>query len=406
MSSSLAVFTFTTALIMGTFSTMSSKILYEMEGINSEGEVVKFAKPLMVTFIMFLAMIVALPIHYGYFIIKGQKASGISKKMFFTLSLPALTDLIATTLYMIGLLYVSTSVYQLIRCLVIVFTAVLKRFLLKSHVSVPAWTGVLINFLSVGLVSASALFQGDSSKAGESHTGFGIILIAIGAFLNATQFVLEEKVMATGETTTPPLIVVGMEGFWGTIIMLFMFAATRHIPGKDVGGCYENLYDTFFMMYHNSNIGVMCFLYLCAITSYNVSAIFITFLLESVWRSILENFRPIAVWGTQLFVFYVLSMPRFGEAWTVWSWLQLGGMAGLLLGTATYNENLKWPCISYTSSECEQLLPSSSYSSFTSKANVDSVIGIDRVTSSKLLLSPSSKTNPFNLEHMEDETHL
>jgi len=36
-------------------------------------------------------------------------------------------------------------------------------------------------------------------------------------------------------------------------------------------------------------------LYVVVITTYNVSAIFITQLLESVWRSILENFRPIAV---------------------------------------------------------------------------------------------------------------
>ena len=35
----------------------------------------------------------------------------------------------------------------------------------------------------------------------------------------------------------------------------------------------------------------------------------------------------------------------FGEAWTVWSWLELAGMIVLLLGTAVYNGSLKLPCI-------------------------------------------------------------
>ena len=47
-------------------------------------------------------------------------------------------------------------------------------------------------------------------------------------------------------------------------------------------------------------------------------------LLESVWRSILENFRPIAVWGTDLALFYWVTRGAFGEAWLgAASWLQV-----------------------------------------------------------------------------------
>jgi hypothetical protein len=56
-------------------------------------------------------------------------------------------------------------------------------------------------------------------------------------------------------------------------------------------------------------------LYIAVITTYNVAAIFITQLLESVWRSILENFRPIAVWGADLVLFYLVTHGSFGEAW-------------------------------------------------------------------------------------------
>ena len=57
-----------------------------------------------------------------------------------------------------------------------------------------------------------------------------------------------------------------------------------------------------------------------------------------MWHAILDNFRPITVWGTDLFIFYVVtSSGDFGEQWTQWSWIQVGGMFVLLYGTAVYN---------------------------------------------------------------------
>ena len=97
----------------------------------------------------------------------------------------------------------------------------------------------------------------------------------------------------------------------------------------------------------NASLRGVAFGYLLCITGYNVAAIFITFLLEAVWRSILENFRPVAVWGTDLALFYVFTAGGFGEAWTVWSWLELAGMIVLLLGTAVYNGSVHVPGLDY-----------------------------------------------------------
>jgi hypothetical protein len=54
--------------------------------------------------------------------------------------------------------------------------------------------------------------------------------------------------------------------------------------------------------------------------------------------AILDNFRPITVWGTDMFIYYAIAESgNFGEPWTQWSWVQLLGMAVLLFGTAVYN---------------------------------------------------------------------
>ena len=59
-------------------------------------------------------------------------------------------------------------------------------------------------------------------------------------------------------------------------------------------------------------------------------------MLSSVWHAILDNFRPITVWITDLFIFYYIN-PLFGEVWTQYSYLQIVGMSVLLYGTAIYN---------------------------------------------------------------------
>lgn len=294
--------------------------------------------------------IAALPIHYTYLYLTGQKAPRIKPKIVWILILPAITDLLATTLFMIGLLYVTVSVYQLVRCMVIVIVALLKVFVLKHKLTPYHWTGVMLNAIAIACVSASAFVDPNAG----SNVALGIFTILLGCSLNAFQFVLEEKVM--GDDDTPPLVVVGMEGLWGSLLMLFiLFPAAYLAPGNDVGGSYENFWDSIVMIKNSSSLFGMTLVYLFSITGYNVSAIFVTFLLESVWRSILENFRPIAVWGTDLLLFYVFTHQTFGEAWTKWSWLELGGMGILFIGTATYNATIKWPMFKY--SETEKFFP-------------------------------------------------
>ena len=46
---------------------------------------------------------------------------------------------------------------------------------------------------------------------------------------------------------------------------------------------------------------------------------------SAIWHTILYNFRPVSVWGTDLLIFYVITGGSFGEAWTPYSWLQLFG---------------------------------------------------------------------------------
>jgi hypothetical protein len=154
--------------------------------------------------------------------------------------------------------------------------------------------------------------------------------------LHPLRYAFEEKVMSM-DVSAPPLLLIGMEGFWGTVVCAFvLYPLCYALPGADVGGTMENPYDTIAMMQNSKPLQNMFFLYFLSIFFYNMLAVLVTFMLNSVWHAILDNFRPITVWGTDLFIFYYITT-SFGEKWTVWSWLQLAGMAVLLYGTAVYN---------------------------------------------------------------------
>jgi len=143
------------------------------------------------------------------------------------------------------------------------------------------------------------------------------MLILAGAFVQSLQYAFEEKVMSM-EVSAPPLLLIGMEGFWGTVVCIFvLYPICYALPGADVGGTMENPYDTIAMMQNSPELRQMFLFYFLSIFFYNALAVLVTFMLNSVWHAILDNFRPITVWGTDLFIFYCVTT-SFGEKWTVW----------------------------------------------------------------------------------------
>ena len=134
----------------------------------------------------------------------------------------------------------------------------------------------------------------------------------------------------------PPMLLIGMEGLWGTLLCVcVLYPLAYHIPGPD-HGCIENPFNTLAMISNSTAIQQMFCLYFLSVFLYNVFGVLVTCTLNSVWHAILDNFRPISVWGTDLYIYYVINR-AFGEPWTVLSYLELLGMFVLLYGTAIYN---------------------------------------------------------------------
>eukprot|EP01035_Chromulina_nebulosa_P020275 gene20275-26320_t len=249
-----AVIVFIFALIAGTGCSLTSKVLLSMKSTGMTGEIEEFSFPLFQTFGMFLGMTSALLIHfivlYGRIPFPGynHKQKNIINKddkfdsnefkstdapywMYFFLVIPSLFDLVATALCMYGLRYVNVSIFQMLRGSAIIFVALLKQFLLKDKLRNFQWVGVGYNVLAIVLVGFTALLNGstESSEGGSVAPGkydnpaIGVFLILCGAVVQSLQYAFEEKVMNM-DVPASPLLLIGMEGFWGTLVcVIFLY---------------------------------------------------------------------------------------------------------------------------------------------------------------------------------------
>jgi hypothetical protein len=90
------------------------------------------------------------------------------------------------------------------------------------------------------------------------------------------------------------------------------------------------------MISNSTAIQNMFCLYFVCVFAYNILALLVTKMMDSVWHAILDNFRPITVWATDLFIFYFITV-SFGEGVSQYSWIQVLAVFVLIYGTLIYN---------------------------------------------------------------------
>jgi len=342
--SSAGFITFMLGLISGTFSALLCKMAYDTKSIGiSTDEVKPFTKPIMMLTLMFFGMVPAI-FFWGiqqYFTVP-EKKDKVPFKTFVILIIPSVCDLLCTLLLLIAQLYITASLWQMMRGSIIIITALMKRFALNHRLKFHMWLGVGFITLAMLLVASTSFFSPvpDGSNAAPGIEGkdprIGILLVFVGCLAQGVQYVFEEKVM--GEDNAPPLVVIGCEGLWGTFLSLLVVYPIAYImPGSD-NGSFEDPFDAYAMIRNSKSLKVLIIAFVITVTMYNCAAVYVTKYLSAIWHAILDNFRPISIWALDLAIFYVfLPGQGFGEPWIVGSWLQLGGLVILLFGTAVYN---------------------------------------------------------------------
>eukprot|EP01094_Clydonella_sp_ATCC50884_P002698 TRINITY_DN12057_c0_g1_i1.p1 TRINITY_DN12057_c0_g1~~TRINITY_DN12057_c0_g1_i1.p1 ORF type:complete len:418 (+),score=103.37 TRINITY_DN12057_c0_g1_i1:36-1256(+) len=270
-------------------------------------------------------------------------------------------DLIGTTLAGIGLLYTPASVYQMLRGAIIVFSGVLSMVFLKRQLFLFNWIGIATTTFGLVLVGMSSVFgESDSSEnsdGGHSNAElalFGDVLIVLAQLASAFQMIVQETFLK--RRSYPPLQIVGSEGVWGVIMMLFFVLPICYFIPGDQYGSYENAINGFIMIGHNWILLVLVITYTLSIAFYNFFGLSVAKQLTTVHRTFIDACRTVIVWVVEVMLFYITG-GSIGQEWvTPWSFLQLAGFGFLVLGTFIYNAVLRIPKVYYpTAAEQEKI---------------------------------------------------
>lgn len=233
----------------------------------------------------------------------------------------------------------------MLRGSIILFTGTFSVIFLKRRLKLFQWVAMLVIVGGLALVGLASVLGGSSSNS--DKTALGIVLVLSAQVVSAIQMVLEETYLK--DRKLPALIVTGMEGVFGTVLMLLLVMPLVYvIPGDQRSsmdhGSQENSIDAAVMIGQNWRLALLCGFYTVSITIYNFCGQSVTKYLSAVHRTLIDASRTIIVWVTELVMSYA-GLDGFGEPWTKYSFMQLGGFALLVFGTLLYNGVIRIRCL-------------------------------------------------------------
>ncbi|KAF3770058.1 hypothetical protein M406DRAFT_271104 [Cryphonectria parasitica EP155] len=272
------------------------------------------------------------------------------------LALPAICDILGTTLMNAGLLLVAASIYQMTRGALVLFVGLFSILFLKRKLHLFQWTSLVGVVLGVAIVGLAGAIWPDQKKS-EAHATevgadallaiVGVLMIAGAQIFTATQFVVEEWLLE--RSTIDPIRVVGWEGLFGFLVTLLgmivlHFAIGRTDAGKN--GPFD-MVEGWKQWTGNLKVLVSSVLIMFSIGGFNFFGLSVTRSVSATSRSTIDTCRTLFIWIVSL-----------GLGWETFKWLQVLGFALLVYFTFLFNGIVQPPFeFLRPKEEVEELLP-------------------------------------------------
>lgn len=285
------------------------------------------------------------------------------------LSLPALCDILGTTLMNVGLLFVVPSIYQMTRGALVLFVGLFSVVFLRKKIHLFQWFALFIVVLGVAIVGLagaiykdprvsipqdamelikdSVLLLAREARTPEAvRTIIGICLIGGAQVFTATQFVVEEFILE--KYALEPIKVIGWEGSFGFLVTATVMIVLHLAIGRtDAGaGGYFDVTEGLRQMFTNARIGWSSIAIMFSIGGFNFFGLSVTRTVSATSRSTIDTSRTLFIWIVSL-----------GLGWESFKWLQVLGFVLLVYGTFLFNGIVQPPLRSCLVRKVEELLP-------------------------------------------------
>ncbi|VVC26387.1 Chloroquine-resistance transporter-like,Nucleotide-sugar transporter-related [Cinara cedri] len=330
-------------VITGSINTLSVKWADKLQSIGSDGKLHPFNHPFVQSLTMFLGEFLCLlffKLAYRYHLrrefpiedsplVKGNQQ--FSPFLFF---IPAMLDMVATTLMYIGLTMTYASSFQMLRGAVIIFTAVFSKIFVHRQVSARHWLGIFTIIVGLATVGVSDLLSSGIGTKSADIIILGDSLILIAQIITAAQMVYEEKYVVTNDI--PPLQAVGWEGVFGFLMMGSLLVPFYYIKvGSPLGdgnsrGVIEDFPEAITQIMNNKLILIALIGNIISIAYFNFSGISVAKEISATTRMVLDSVRTFFIWTFSLAI-----------GWQGFHPLQPVGFLLLLIGMCIYNNLLR-----------------------------------------------------------------
>ncbi|TQV92374.1 hypothetical protein V2A60_007066 [Cordyceps javanica] len=258
------------------------------------------------------------------------------------LALPAICDILGTTLMNAGLLLVAASIYQMTRGALVLFVGLFSVIFLRRHLFLFQWLaliGVVTGVAVVGLAGAiwpdeKVRHAGEGAVSGDDGEALsdtaraivGVLLIAGAQVFTATQFVLEEWILEN--SPIEPIKVVGWEGLFGFLVTVGGMIVMHFIVGRTEAGRYGafDMVEGWRQMTQYKPVWLTSLLIMISIGGFNFFGLSVTRSVSATSRSTIDTCRTLFIWVVSL-----------GLGWESFKWLQILGFAILVYATFLFN---------------------------------------------------------------------
>mmetsp|Transcript_1214 Transcript_1214/g.3050 ORF Transcript_1214/g.3050 Transcript_1214/m.3050 type:complete len:353 (+) Transcript_1214:77-1135(+) len=315
-------------LISGSLNTLLMKFMVMQKvptGPGAQG--VAFDHPYLCSLFMMLGELLCLGVYY---VTNSREADAVKEKSApkHIFMIACLLDWTATTLVNMAYLMIAASVVQMTRGAIVIFTCIFSVVFLGRRQYAHHIVGVFLVFVGITLVSLSTYFNptADASQGTSAARSMMGISLCVGAqIFQASMLVYEEKIMA--QYSVPPLQVVGLEGFFGTVFGLLLVCLLNFLH-------IESTPEALYQVSHSTPLLISIVGSIFSIAVFNYSGISVTQKASAVSRSTIDVSRTVLIWMAEMFL-----------GWNTFNPLQLVGFVILALGTLLYNRLLVVPAL-------------------------------------------------------------
>ncbi|RLN47919.1 hypothetical protein BBJ28_00008567 [Nothophytophthora sp. Chile5] len=217
----------------------------------------------------------------------------VSLRTMAAIAIPAMLDLLQTVLSNVGLLWISSSVYQMARGSIIIFSAFFSVRLMGKQLYGFHYASIWIVMLAVALVGYAGVGHSSTasttSDADSLNAMLGLGFIIASQVLCALQIVVEEHMMLA--LNVSPMLLVGFEGLWGLVFYVVLVPVLTLTPPGDSAFSrtwHEDFADSFVQLSNSPMLVGLILAYIVAVGTLNVTGNYVTKHLSAVMRSIAE----------------------------------------------------------------------------------------------------------------------